>query len=179
LQAEPEPPVEEVAAPLASESETTEGPEPEMLRMGSSPPIQVGEPAAPVPDTRTEEPKPEPEPETIPSAPATVLADISWTRSAAGLELVLKGNGAFEPGAFTYLKFNGGDPRLLIRLMGITQPYAKNRIQVGTPEAGQIRIGYHQDKRPPELHVVVDLASMSIRVVSVETRGPDIVALLR
>ncbi|MBP9146434.1 MAG: PilZ domain-containing protein [Thermoanaerobaculia bacterium] len=106
------------------------------------------------------------------AAPAQRLTGIEWRQSAgtAGeTVLVLVGDGAFRTGSFSYSEIGGENPRVLIKLKGMANPYrgAAPRAPegAGTLVRG-VRTGFHVTATGNEIHVVVDLAQRGIKVVS-------------
>ena len=63
-------------------------------------------------------------------------------------------------------------PRLLVRVRGVAEPYAISDVPVDSPRVAAVRTGYHQGIDPPELHIVVDLASTAVELAGVDV-DPD------
>ena len=62
------------------------------------------------------------------------------------------------------------DPRHLVRVRGIVNPYRPYTVDGGTAEVTQARIGLHEERRPPELWIVVDLADPDVVIRGVDIR---------
>jgi hypothetical protein len=85
--------------------------------------------------------------------------------------LVLSGDGPFTSDRYDVVRIEGGAPRVLIRVFGAGEPFASPRIEVGTPEVLQVRVGAHAQGGRQDLHFVADLAAEAVRLVAVEPRG--------
>jgi len=55
-------------------------------------------------------------------------------------------------------------PRQLIRLIGIEGAPEEHVIEVGGPWLDRVRSWLHAERRPPELHIVLDLSGDPVRV---------------
>jgi uncharacterized protein (TIGR02266 family) len=99
---------------------------------------------------------------------ATRVQSITWEHIAGGTEIVVRGDGVIRSGSYRQTRIDGGAPRELIRLIGIQAAYPKTEIPVATLQVRRIRIGYHQETSPPELHVVLDLAGPQVQVTLLE-----------
>lgn len=145
-------------------------PEPPRESAPSGPPTRSGgeaertsaEPPAgdPVPDSHTV-----PESET-----ATEIRSVSWERRGAALVVVLRGDGTFRGEGIDHFRMGEGDPREVVRIRGIREPY-RPAVAVGEPELRRIRTGHHRRAGGEELHVVLDLGSPRVRLVTVEPAG--------
>jgi uncharacterized protein (TIGR02266 family) len=116
--------------------------------------------------------KPAPAPLQPPSAPAggpivTAIERITFEQSLGGTDVVLWGNGAIGPQSYDSSRMEG-PPRALIVVSGIRKPFAQTKINVGTGEVKQVRIGYHDNGK---LHVVLDLAAPNVKVTRVDQDG--------
>ena len=58
-----------------------------------------------------------------------------------------------------------------VKITGIAEPYLSGRIEVGSPEIEQIRIGYHIEAGDSEIRVVFDYPVVGPRVIEVENRA--------
>ena len=100
----------------------------------------------------------------------TALDRITYEKSLGGTEIVLWGDGAIRPETYVRSQM-GSPPRVLIRFLGIRRPFSPERIQVGTGEVKQVRVGYHASPAGHELHVVIDLAAAGVKVTRVDQDG--------
>jgi hypothetical protein len=100
--------------------------------------------------------------------PARRVQSITWEQIAGGTEIVVRGDGVIRSESYRQTRIDGGVPRELIRLIGIQAAYPKTEIPVATLQVRRIRIGYHQETSPPELHVVLDLTGPQIQVTLLE-----------
>jgi hypothetical protein len=107
-------------------------------------------------------------PATAPAGRVTAVERITWEASPGATDLVLWGNGDFPPQSYTRERVTGATVREVIRITGITRPFASSRLAVRTPQLLQVRTGLHP---PQELHVVLDLGGREVEVAAVEA-GP-------
>ncbi len=115
---------------------------------------------------------PAPAPAAVPAGPALTRLDrVTAQRTAGGTEIVLWGNGQIPPATYTRARLEGNPPRELFRLSGVRGSQPQTRVVVGTGEVLQVRTGDHPEAGRGELHVVLDLAHPSVRIVGVE-QGP-------
>ncbi len=147
------------AAPADTEPATEPAP------AGTTPPRPPANlaPAAPIPSA------------TAPAAGAARaqrLTNIEWRESGeppGQTALLLHGDGVFAPGTFSYSEIGGENPRVLIKLKGMQNPYrgpAPRAPQVGGSLVRGVRTGFHLTTNGNEIHVVVDLARGGVKVVS-------------
>jgi PilZ domain len=104
-------------------------------------------------------------------APLTRVLAIESERRNGETEVRLIADGRFTDGAFNGTRVQGGTPRILIRVLGVAQPYAGSTVEIGSPEVTRLRIGVHQSGARTDLHFVADLTSEAIRLVSAEAEG--------
>jgi uncharacterized protein (TIGR02266 family) len=107
-------------------------------------------------------------PAAAPAGRATAVERITWEASPGATDLVLWGNGDFPPQSYTRTRVTGAPVREVVRITGITRPFASPRLAVRTPQLQQVRTGFHP---PQELHVVLDLGGREVEVAAVEA-GP-------
>jgi uncharacterized protein (TIGR02266 family) len=99
----------------------------------------------------------------------TALERITFEQAAGGTDIILWGNGAIRPEVYSQSHI-GDPPRELIVLTGMGRPFPSSRVEVGTGEVKQIRMGYHEKARGNEQHVVIDLADPAVQVTRIEAR---------
>jgi uncharacterized protein (TIGR02266 family) len=162
-----------VAAAVSPEQAPEETPE------SITPIVEEEVEGTPMPEVvrrREEETPAVPAPAAAPPAPAaltgpslTALERITFEQAFGGTDIILWGNGAIRPEVYTQSRI-GDPPRELIVLTGMGRPFPSARVEVGTGEVKQIRMGYHQKARGNEQHVVIDLADPSVQVTRIEAR---------
>jgi uncharacterized protein (TIGR02266 family) len=105
------------------------------------------------------------------AGPAVTAIDrITFEPAPNGTVVVLWGNGAIRPESYKRVSLT--DPaREVIQVRGMTRPFSPVRIQAGTGELRQIRVGYHQKGAGNELHIVLDLEGPRVKVVRIEPDG--------
>lgn len=141
-------------------------------------PTEEAEPAQPLPEVVQRKPAAT-APGTVPTAPiagpaagpvVTAIDRITFEPAPNGTVVVLWGNGAMRPESYKRVSLT--DPaREVIQVRGMTRPFSPVRIQAGTGELRQIRVGYHQKGGSNELHIVLDLEGPRVKVVRVEPDG--------
>ena len=98
---------------------------------------------------------------------ATAVEKITWEPARGGTDVILWGNGVFRPDAFDEARLTG-PVREVIRISGISQPFAVPSLRVGSAELLQIRTGFHTDRGRNQLHIVLDLAGPEVKVTGIE-----------
>jgi uncharacterized protein (TIGR02266 family) len=137
--------------------------------------VEVGEVAtAPTAAPKTaviEQPGPETVDAPVPvSGSADAIASIDVAADASRTVISIRGNGSLEDGVIT-MESLPSPPRVLVRLRGIRSSFRPYTIEAGTAEVARVRIGHHEERRPPELWVVLDLADPGSVVGAVDIRG--------
>jgi len=154
------PPANPMASPAA---EATPPPPPEL----SPPP-----PPQPPPPPETSEVPPQPSPF------FSRLVDISWDRESRGLRLILAADGRIPEGRYRHFRLDGGNPREVVRFLGVREKFARTEIPVGEGGIERIRVGFHEKRRGNELHVVVDLANPAFEMLEVRPAGNKLELLI-
>jgi len=96
--------------------------------------------------------------EATPKARVERLVDLAWDSSPGTTFVTLTGDGAFVAGTYRYFEMGGDEPRILVRLTGVSEGYPTPVAEVGTAQLRRVRTGFHQKPAGNELHVVLDLA---------------------
>ena len=166
--AEPAPPApspEIVAAGEAEEAGTTAEPAPEPA--SAAPDDENGLSAAvPPPPTPAPAP-PTPAPAPAPAAPFGAVERITWEQAGGATDLLLWLDGAVRRS--DYQQFRVGEPaREVVKLIGVRRPFPQARLEVGTAQVRQLRIGFHDKPGGDELHVVIDLADPGARITGIQ-----------
>ncbi|MCG6964077.1 MAG: PilZ domain-containing protein [Acidobacteria bacterium] len=115
--------------------------------------------AAPLPAT----PAARPTAAIAPTATASRVVNISWRRTGLTTEVIIEANGRLVPARVRHFTMED-PPRYVLRLLGIREPYEPFELAVDTPQVARIRVGFHEEKTPPELHIVLDLVGTDQRV---------------
>jgi hypothetical protein len=100
-------------------------------------------------------------------SPFSTVDEIWGQQTASGTVVTLVADGAVPAGAYTTFRLDGGNPREVLRLRGVTSRFPRPTIPLATSEVRQVRVGYHERPGGNELHVVVDLTSARVRLVRV------------
>lgn len=130
-------------------------------------------------DAAAAPPEPTAPPTQPPSEPATgararAVDSISWSETpGGGLQVTISCDGRFPQESLRGEPLVN-PPRHVIRLRGIERPYPFGQLNPGHPLLATIRVGFHKDKRPPELHVVFDLATGGAAVTEVRVENNQV-----
>lgn len=79
----------------------------------------------------------------VPATPLSAIDDIRWTRTAAGTEVTIRGNGFIARESFSLDRIGGASPRLLVKVRGVSKDYSPRNVEVGTGELQRIRTAVH------------------------------------
>ena len=135
--------------------------------------IETGAGEAALPPDAVTEPEPEPEPTSPPRvtelAKADAVTSIVVEPGPRGTLIRIRGNGSLEDGAISMEPLSS-PPRVLIRIRGIQSQFRPYTIEGMTPELTTVRSGLHDERRPPELWVVVDLTGADVALDGVDIR---------
>jgi hypothetical protein len=101
-------------------------------------------------------------------AAANTISDVSWIHDDQGnTVVVVSATGDMDPAS--YRAYTLEDPtRIVIVLTGVDAPYLPDEVPVGDARVDGLRIGYHRESAPPELHVVVDAASDRVGLLDID-----------
>jgi hypothetical protein len=106
---------------------------------------------------------------------ATRLVDISVWRSDSGATVFhLLADAPLAQDRLRRQRLDGTQPREVLQLVGIAEPFRVTRETIADANVAQVRIGHHPELDPPELHLVFDLSSDEVEVVRLERAGPRI-----
>jgi uncharacterized protein (TIGR02266 family) len=111
------------------------------------------------------------------STPATgpeEIQKITWKQEAGETEVVLWADGGLRRQDWSHYRIDGDPPRELIKLYGISHPFATARLVAGTQQLLQVRTGSHVGPKGDELHVVLDLTGPGVEVTGIEAQGEQL-----
>lgn len=128
-------------------------------------------PPAPRPPSPT--PAPEPEPETAAPGAFSRVLNIVWEDRGDEVLVTVHLDGTLEEWDYSTVRIQA-PPRELVRIEGITHPFPRTSIPVGTDILQQIRVGYHPEARRSQLHVVLDLATSEAELDRTEAEGTEL-----
>ncbi|MEM7049767.1 MAG: PilZ domain-containing protein [Acidobacteriota bacterium] len=103
--------------------------------------------------------------------PVRRVEDIRWERDGGATIVVVQGDGAFSSSAVQSFHLGGANPREVVKIRGIVEPFAGGSVEVGSAAVARVRTGHHVETDPDELHVVVDLTAASVELADVDVRG--------
>lgn len=124
------------------------------------------------------------ETEAPPSRPAVEpgrvsrVEEITWASGGGRTTLEVRTDAPLAEGEVLHFRLDGGDPRYVIRLVGVEEPYDGNRVAVDSPQVSRLRLGLHSERQPSELHLVLDLTSPRVEVTRVERDGRRLVVVV-
>lgn len=138
----------------------------------------TAEPAAAPPAAVVPEPLASPPPQPPPLAPAAALAGVSWRAIPAGTEVNIRADGFLAPER-VQVNVLTAPPRVLVRLARVAAGTIGEQRTVGTGGIERIRFGYHGELSPPQLYVVLDLASPAVTLDEHTVEGDTVRLVLR
>lgn len=113
------------------------------------------------------------------SGPFDRIIDISWNPVPRGVLVTITGNGTIPEGRYRHFRLDGGSPRVVVRLLGVSAGYCKTMIiPVDGALLKQIRTGYHRKPAGNELHIVLDLANPRAQVNEVQEAASGLEVLI-
>lgn len=131
-----------------------------------------------------EAPAPPPEPAPAPPPPAAPASDedgraftrvlnLIWEPRGDEVLVTVFLDGPIEEWEYTVTRLND-PPRALVVIRGVTRPFPRAEIPVGTELVERLRVGFHPERPRSELHVVVDLADPGADLVRSEAEGQEL-----
>jgi hypothetical protein len=105
------------------------------------------------------------------------VAGIVWSRGQGETVVEIKLGSGLAPDS-AVVSAMSDPPRVLVRIPRVTEPFSELMIPVGTPELLAIRSWLHGELRPPELHVVIDLAGDRVKLLEVRRGAHSVVLTL-
>jgi uncharacterized protein (TIGR02266 family) len=130
---------------------------------------ETGPPAGAV-EAVAREVQPEPTPAMVEPAVADTVTAVDVETGQRGTVIRIRANGSLEDGVVS-MEALPSPPRVLIRVRGITNSYRPYVIEAMTAEVTRVRSGLHEERRPSELWIVVDLAEAGVALGGVDIRG--------
>jgi hypothetical protein len=98
---------------------------------------------------------------------------VIWEPRGEELLVTVYLDGPIEEWEYTTTRLDA-PPRALVAIRGVTRPFPRAEIPVGTDLVERIRIGFHPERPESELHLVVDLAGPEAALVRTETDGQEL-----
>lgn len=102
------------------------------------------------------------------SGPGSRVVDVKVNSGDSGTFVLIRADGSIERRRIK-TSILPDPPRILVRIFGIGSPYRPFEIPVGTSEIRGIRIGHHQETRPPSLWLVLDRTDEDVEIRDVQT----------
>ncbi len=125
------------------------------------------------PEPAVEAPAPERVADAAPTTKADAIESIEIEAGSTGTIVRIRGNGTLEEGVVSMENLSS-PPRVLVRLRGIRSVYRPFTIESATAEVARARIGHHDDRRPPELWVVLDLTGPQAEIGGIDIQGDQV-----
>jgi hypothetical protein len=92
--------------------------------------------------------------------PPINVEEITVTTGDDGLTVVeITVDQPLQDGSYHSFQIAGESPRKVLCLRNVVRPYHRSLLPVGDQRLLRVRTGYHPELSPPELHIVLDLAS--------------------
>lgn len=101
------------------------------------------------------------------------IESITWETRPDGLDVILTADGKVEEWDYTVLHLTG-PPRELIKIENVERGFDATQLDTGSPDVPRIRVGFHSTPGGNELHVVLDLATPSVRVEHTNADGHQV-----
>lgn len=103
----------------------------------------------------------------------TRVLNVIWERRGDELLVTVFLDGPIQEWEYTVTRL-GEPPRSLVVMRGVTRPFARTEIAVGTELVERIRVGFHPERPESELHVVVDFADPGAELLRSEAEGQEL-----
>lgn len=108
----------------------------------------------------------------------STVVDAVWSVEAGQTLVTLRTDGRIDASRIRRERLTGDRPREVVKLRGMSRPFAQSALEVGSAEVERVRFGYHQVEDGEEQHVVLDLAAPEVRVNAIEVQQDRIVLRL-
>ena len=96
-------------------------------------------------------------------APAANIERVDWTESGLATEVTIQADGMLDGASVGhFLMSDDPQPRLIIYLYGIGSNGLAYRTEVEGDQLDAIRVWYHDDKSPVQLHIVLDFTHRGV-----------------
>jgi len=115
-------------------------------------------------------------PPTLASSEAvlTGVDRITWQESEDQTVLTLWGDGPFDTDQLVVFRLDTGTPRQVVKILGVSRPFSKRTLAVGTSHVSTVRTGLHTGAAGQELHIVADLEDPEVRMRRLEPEGSQL-----
>lgn len=110
-------------------------------------------------------------------APASAVKNVTWRRTADGVEVRIRLNGRLESSSARLTRLDS-PPRGLLRIKHMRTHYEPTEIPVGVGGLEKIRLWLHDEMSPPQMYVVFDLSEPSRRLTQ-ELEDGDLIITVR
>lgn len=118
--------------------------------------------------------RPAPSSPTAATGPVEIV-DLDVEESEDGAVIVVRATAPLDPGDVLASRLDAPPaPRAVLRIRGVDSSALPTRLEVDGPRITAVRSWLHDDRTPPELHVVADLAADDLDLLPVEVRGAEI-----
>ncbi len=108
-----------------------------------------------------------------PLPPFTAVEEITWQRTANGVEIVVRLDGSLPEGSWSVSRISD-PPRHLLKFVGASRPYPTDAYEVGFGGVRQLRTGFHDGGAGNEQHVVIDLIDPRVVLEEVLATGATV-----
>lgn len=168
---------------------TTPDPAPSSVETKGKTPTPVGAAgkAGSPPPSASQAPKPKPTPPPAgavakrPTRPVnrsvsriTRVENVTWSTEGDATVVRIRLDAPISADNFKVERIRTGDPREVIKVLGVKEPYRSKVMEVGSPHVARLRTGLHKNDRESALHIVADLTSAAVAVLSVELKEREL-----
>lgn len=119
------------------------------------------------------------QPQSAPNAVETAVTRrverITWSEQGDETVVTIRSNGEMTQDLVEVIRVRDGAPREVIKIRGVEVPYSPREMVIGSVHVLRLRTGLHRNASGSELHVVADLASAGVTLLSIEPRGRDLI----
>lgn len=103
------------------------------------------------------------------------IVGLDVEESDDGAVVVVRATAPLDPGDVVASRLDAPPgPRAVLRIRRVASSTLPTRLEVGGPRISAVRCWLHDDRTPPELHVVADLETADLVLLPVEVRGAEI-----
>ncbi|MCP4205121.1 MAG: hypothetical protein GY769_24695 [bacterium] len=99
---------------------------------------------------------------------------ITWREVGESTVITVRSDTEFSKASVETVRIRGGAPRVVIKIQGVETAYSPNAIAIGNRHVLRLRTGLHRVDGGSSLHVVADLASADVSILSVEPKGRNL-----
>jgi hypothetical protein len=120
---------------------------------------------------------------TVPAEPTpgpcpSRITDLQVSRAEGLTRVLLEFDEDIQPTCWRSFRLTEPNPREVVILRGIGAKWEPATLDVGDPVVKRIRTGFHPERNPSELHLVIDLSTADARIIDARASGHLLVLLV-